>query len=395
MKTLRFVAMTALAMTACAFQTATAQDDKPKFSFKPSGRILVDGALFAPTGDGFADGFQLTDIRLGGKATYGNWQAKIDIGYSLGKIGMKDVYIQYDFNKHNFIRGGYFVHQFGYQAATSSSFKTAMEAPVTDTYFNATGRNLGIMYVHDKDAFFAGVSAIVGSKISDPSSNYGKVSAGGITRLVWRPIRSEGNLVQVGISAWYQSANYPKESYEVDGVTHYRAGQPSFALSAQFPTRVDKVDMLSTTVSDARSQFKLSPELALSTGRFALEAQYYYMNINRKNGLKHYQAQGAYGQLRCLLLGDRQYGYSSVDAGVALPSPKTLELVLGYNYTNGNYRQAGINAGINNDYSVTLNYYINKYMLCRLNWTYANVRDSEVMFKRHVNIIQARLQFKF
>ena len=59
--------------------------------------------------------------------------------------------MQYSFNQSNLLRLGYFVHQFGLNAATSSSMKPAMEAPVSDTYFAATGRNLGLMYVLDKE----------------------------------------------------------------------------------------------------------------------------------------------------------------------------------------------------------------------------------------------------
>ncbi len=93
MKTNKILAA-ALALAGSLTGAAYAQDDKPKFKFTPGGRILFDGALFTPHHDGFADGVAIPDIRLGGKATYGNWMAKIDVGYSFGKIGMKDVYIQ-------------------------------------------------------------------------------------------------------------------------------------------------------------------------------------------------------------------------------------------------------------------------------------------------------------
>lgn len=48
-----------------------------------------------------------------------------------------------------------------------------------------------------------------------------------------------------------------------------------------------------------------------------------------------------------------------------------------------------------NDYSFTLNYYINKFMLARLAYHYTYVRNSGSGINRGVNIIQARLQFKF
>lgn len=139
----------------------------------------------------------------------------------------------------------------------------------------------------------------------------------------------------------------------------------------------------------------VTPELLLSKDRFALESQYYYMNVNRRDGLKNYTAQGVYGMGRVLILGDKEYKYSHADAGLATPGKNTLEAVIGYNYTNANCDKAGILGGISNDYSLTLNYYINKYVICRLRYSYTNVWGSPTGLDTHVNIIQARVMFKF
>lgn len=370
----------------------SSDSDSPKFKFTPAGRILLDGALFAPHHDGFADGVAIPDIRLGGKATYGNWMAKIDVGYAFGKIGMKDVYMQYSFNDHNLLRGGYFVHQFGLQSATSSSMKPSFEAPITDTYMNATGRNTGLMYMYDKGQFLATASAIVGTKLTEHANDNGKVSVGGISRLLWRPLHRTGAVAQVGVSGWYQSAMH-KAVDNGNGGTKPSPGY--FNYSANYPTRVDQITLVSTNVEDARGVVKLSPEFLLSKGHLALEGQYYYMNINRNNGNHAFISNGAYGLLRGLICGDKAYGYSSSDGGLATPKPKTLECVLGYNYTNANSNRSQISGGITNDWSVTFNYYINKYMLARLRWSYTDVRGSSVVPDNHVNIIEARLQFKF
>lgn len=387
-----YIFAAALAMTAsCAF-VASAQEenaDKPKLKFTPAGRILMDGALFAPTGDTFSDGVALPDIRLGGKVTYGKFSAKLDIGYGMKKLGLKDVYMQYTPNDHNLIRFGYFVHQFGLNAATSSSMKPSMLAPTSDDFFNATGRNLGVMYVYDKDDWFAGVSAFASSEsLSEYANTQGKISVGGMGRFLWRPLHTTGSVVQIGVSPWYQGAVHERQD---NGET----SPGSFSFSAGFPTKVDNVSLLGADISNARGVFKVTPELLLSKDRFALESQYYYMNVNRRHGFNSYTAQGAYGLLRCLILGDNQYGYSHADGGLATPKPKTLECVLGYNYTNANSNKAAIYGGISNDFSVTFNYYINKYMLARLRWSYTNVRGSSAVPDNHVNIIEARVQFKF
>lgn len=390
MKTIHSLA-TALALGLPILPAAMARDNQPEFKLRPTGRILLDGALFAPHHDGFADGVAVPDVRLGAKATYGDWMAKIDVGYSFGKISMKDVYVQYAFNGSNLLRGGYFVHQFGLQSATSSSMKPSFEAPLTDTYMNATGRNLGVMYLYDKGEFLASASVIFGTKITERASDNGKVSVGGVSRLLWRPLHSDGKVAQAGVSGWYQSAMH-KAVAGGDGGNGVSKGY--FDYSCTYPTRVDRITLLETEVDNARGVFKLSPELLLSAGRVALEGQYYYMNINRKDG-PAFVSSGAYGFIRGLIIGDSRYAYSSPDGGLATPGPRTLECVIGYNYTDANSGRAGIYGGISNDYSVTFNYYINKYMLARLRWSYTDVRGSASVPDNHVNIIEARLQFIF
>lgn len=395
MKTTKLLAAALMGLSVIIPSAHAQENDGPKFKFTPAGRILMDGAVFAPGHKhGFSDGVAIPDIRLGGKATYGDWLAKIDVGYSYGKIGLKDVYLQYSFNDNNLLRGGYFVHQFGLQSATSSSMKETFEAPITDTYMSATGRNTGFMFLHYKDQFLASASAIIGTKITERASDSGKVSLGVISRLLWRPLRSQngsGDVAQVGVSGWYQSA-FHKATPKDDGGLSISPGY--FDFSAAYPTRVDNVTLLNTDIEDARGVFKLSPEFLLAKGRFSLAGQYYYMNVNRKNA-PHFTAQGAYGVLRALILGDSNYGYSSIDGGLAIPKPKTLECVLSYNYTNASDGKARIWGGITNDWSVSFNYYINKYMMCRLRWSYTNVRDASDVISNHVNIIQARIQFKF
>ena len=72
-------------------------------------------------------------------------------------------------------------------------------------------------------------------------------------------------------------------------------------------------------------------------------------------------------------------------------------MIVGYNYTDASCSKAEIYGGRTNDYSVTLNYYINKYMLARLRYSYTDVRNSSKLdyHKCHVNTIQARVQFIF
>lgn len=300
------------------------QSAEPKLKVTPRGRILMDGGVFITNDrDRFKDGVDVPDVRVGVNAAYGNWKATVDIGYAFGKVGLKDIYVEYDFNSHNLLRFGYFVHQYGLQAATSSSMKISMEEPTSNEVFGYP-RLLGAMYVFDKGDYFATVSAHAESAAMKlTAGELGETGYGGITRLVWRPRHSTGDVAQIGFSAAFSGAQYSSDPE----LNHH-----VYNLNGNFPTRVNQVSAVGVNIDDARNMFKFTPELLLCRNQVALESQYYWLQVSRKNHAPAYRAYGAYGLLRWLAIGGN-YAYSHADGGLATPAPKSLEFVLGYNYT--------------------------------------------------------------
>lgn len=389
MKTLMIVCAVA---SLCAFSALADDDSTPKFSIKPTGRILMDGAVYMGGNSKiendedtkFVDGVAIPDLRLGAKASYGKWKAKIDVGFGYGKVGLKDTYIEYDINENNFIRGGYFVPQWGLNSETSSSMKPSYEEPTSNEFFYANPRLLALMWVYDKGQYFAGTSVFTeANAMKKNATEMGKQSWGVQTRLLYRPKHIDGDVLQLGCSFNYSSPDNEEHN--------------GFNYSANFPSRVSKVTDLSATIDHAKGSFKLSPEFLLIKGSMAFEAQYYYMNVIRKDGFKNFKAHGAYGMFRALLIGS-QYTYTHTDAGVATPAAGSLEMVLGYNYTKGSDSSAAVWGGISQDANCTFNYYVNSWMIARLRYSYTTVRDRKVenlLPKRHVNILEARLQIIF
>lgn len=382
-----------LATSLCAV-SAIADDSipAPKLSFKPTGRVLMDGAFYMGGNKGveegsdtrFVDGVAIPDVRLGAKFTYGKWKAKIDVGFSYGKVGLKDTYFEYDFNPENLVRFGYFVPQWGLNSETSSSMKQTYEEPTSNEFFYANPRLLAAMWVYDKGQYFAGTSVFVEAGAMTQNANVmGRQAWGAQTRLVWRPRHENGDVLQIG-----SSFNYSKPTAD---------DHTGFSYTANFPSRVSKVPLLAANIDHAKGLFKMTPEFLLVKNRIAVESQYYYMNVGRNDGLHNYQAHGVYGIFRTLLIGDR-YNYSHADAGVATPSKGSLELAIGYNYTDASDNKAGIHGGVMHDANCTLNYYINSWMLARLRYSYTTVHDRMVeglLPSRHVNTIEARLQIIF
>lgn len=388
----------------CAFQARSENEDR--LTVRPTGRILLDGALNFPNGplydqygpDGefvfagprLADGAAIPDVRLGAKATYGRWLAKVDVGYAFHSLSFKDVYIQYTFGASDMVRCGYFVAPYGLNAAVSSSMIPTMESAASDDFFQVSNRNLGLLYTRSAGSFYAAATGLVeAGAIRQHANDNGRLSAAGVARVLWRPYRSESRIAHAGVSGWIQS---PFHRLEDDG----RLGPGFFDFSSDFPTRVNRVGLLDAAVDKAKGVYKFSPELLLAYGRVALEAQYYFMNVRRSSGYETYSAHGMYANLRVLLTGGN-YRYDQEDSGIAVPRPRSLEFVAGYNYTDGSHRASAIHGGVSYDWSATMTYYFNSYMLARLRYSYTHVRDSDALSLHdcHASIIQARLQFLF
>ena len=374
----------AVALSLCFVATANAQEDKLVVS--PSCRILLDGA-FMRSSDDKADeqsvsGFNVPDVRIGMRATYGQWKAKADIGYGRSILSVKDVYLEYDIDKKNLIRCGYFVHQFGYQSATSSSFKVAVEEPETHTAFGMGERLLGIMFEHSGNKFLGTFSLYSDNQsFKKPANETGYQGSGVMSRLLFRPNTQRGNLFHIGGGLNYELAS---------------KNRANMKWTASYPTRVSNMKVIGTELQDAKSDFKVSTEVMAAKRNFGLEAQGIYMNVDRKGDAPNYSAWGAYANLRFLF--NSEYTYTMNDAGIATPDPKSWELVASYNYTDMNDRD--IQGGKMNDWSLTLNYYINKYIVWRVSGHYVNVGANNTGLavtsdKNKFAVLESRLQIKF
>lgn len=364
---------------------AAANAQENKLVVKPSGRILMDAAFLNSSNKAVdeqcVDGVNVPDIRIGMKVSYGKWEGKADIGYARGSVSPKDIFIQYNFNKQNFLRGGYFVHQFGYQSATSSSFKVSMEEPETHSAFGVGGRLVGLMYEHSDNKFMGTGSIYTDAQSFKKQTNHtGYQGSGLLTRLVYHPLIEKGNLFHVGIGLNYELAAENRSNME---------------FKAPYPVRVAGINAIGAKITDAKSDFKFSGELMAAKGHVGIEGQYIFMNVDRKGDAKSYNAWGAYGNLRFLL--NNEYEYVKNDAGIATPAPKSWELVAAYNYTDMNDAKAGFHGGKLSDWALTMNYYINKYMIWRVSGHIVRAGESDYsgFNKNTFRVIETRIQFKF
>lgn len=363
------------------------------FKVTPTGRILLDAAAFDSDNKDFVDGLAMPDVRLGAKASYGDYRGKIDIGFAYGKVSPKDIYIERLFSKETTLRGGYFVQPFGLHTSTSSSTKETMEEQASnEAFYNS--RTLGLLLVQNDNQYYATLGAFVENEaIKKASNEMGQQAVGLMSRLLYRPFREEGKILHVGLSGGFEKPRYNSN----ETLSH-----SSFNISASYPTKVAKITAIQAEVTDAKYLLKFSPEFVIAHQNIGLEAQYYYINIKRKNDLlsqmgnplKNYSASGMYVTLRGLL-GGRNYRYSDFDGGFAIPSAGSMEWVACYNYTDLSDKKTDIRGGRLNDASLVFNYYINKYITWRVRYSYTHVSNRAGFENVNLNTLETRIQIIF
>jgi phosphate-selective porin O and P len=108
-----------------------------------------------------------------------------------------------------------------------------------------------------------------------------------MSRLVYRPLRDPGKIFHIGLSGAFESPRYnstPKKNHRW------------YALKSEFPTRIARVTAQQADITEAKMLYKFTPEITAAIGRLAIESQYFFVTVNRDEGLPRYQASGAYAR---------------------------------------------------------------------------------------------------
>lgn len=376
-----FRQLLSLSIAAIAAVTATPSD---KISVIPTGRLHLDGATYFTSYHSFADGVAIPEARLGAKATYGRWTAKVEIGVAFGQLSLKDIYLQYNVSDKLYVRAGNYIHPFGLQSVYYASFKPTMEQPGCNAAFDLP-RSLGIMANYGNRHWLATASIGVEGKAAIMSANQmGKTGWGIDGRGVWRTT-TDNIIAQFGWSGAYLTPQYNSDP----ALNHH-----TIDIQSNFPTSVSRITAIATTIDDARGYFKFTPELLLAYKNVALESQYYHGTVWRHLSAPTFTGYGAYATVRTLIHGGN-YGYDAAEGRIATPGKGAIELAMQYSYTSLVDRRAGNYGGRLSDVSLTANWYINRYIIWRIRGGYSHRWDRGGDPSIDLGSLQTRLQIVF
>jgi len=353
-----------------------------KLSGQVNGRVYFDGTAFFKDKTYLGSGATISDLRLGVSGKYGNFAAKIDIGFAKKSVSFKDIFIEYDFRKNSCIRLGHFAEPFGLDYMESSGNIRFIDAgPVTEAF--ASGRKLGLEYIGWAGDFWYAAGIFADTHFAERTEYKGNDGYALTGRLVFNPYKEKGQILHLGVASTYRTPDAAKDGSE-----------RSVTYGANLGSMVNSEKFVNAVISDARNSFKIAGEFIGGIGKFSLQSEYFYVQTSRYDNLKKYKARGVYGQIGFIAIGGG-YEYAVPWARLALPKPGTLEFAARYSCLDLNSSHAGIYGGEQQQLTIGCNYYWKPFIRLRLNYNYAFMDKYAKNGKEHFNFLSARVQVFF
>ena len=343
---------------------------KNNFHWKLIGRVFFDGGVL--NRDSTVTSFQVNDLRLGTVIRFEeHWETKIELGYGDSKNSLKDIYLNYSIAKHN-IRLGYHYEPFGNARVGTTNYRFITDAPSDKALGNK--RKLGISYSYNQPWInvVAGVFSDGDIEKSKPLNRGYSLAA----KVTGRPLMEDKKLIHIGIAPRFNSS---------DQQISFSCGSPTDLLSKSDNTLIE------ARIDQVINQWKLDLELIMLYNKWYFQGQYFLAHLNRF-ATENYNAKGGYAQIGYMILGAK-HNYNPETGMIVNPAPKSLEILLRYDNTNLN--DASIQGGRITDISLGMNYFINKFVAAKINYTRMLPGKTALSGNQEFDIIQARLQFSF
>lgn len=354
--------------------------DELKVKFRS--RALLDAAVSGYGKESTQGYYRLEDLRIGFKATYGQYEMKADIGFGSGKVAVKDLLLNYHF-KHGVLTLGNGYEPFSMDMLISTVDLRFHQSPASVQAF-AGSRKLGATYHYSDDHFYLASGIYTNNDINKLNGESHKNSFVSTSRAVVRTMGADHRLLHFGGAFSFRTRQANTEEAPAGSMS-------SVGVTSMFPA-----SLLEAEVPDMGTEVKGLVELLYTAPRFMLQSEYFFDRMNRNSGQKPYRAHGGYIQGGFLLKG-RGFGYDALYGVPGRPlTPQAIELVARFNYTDMNDSRSGIFGGEEKDLSLGVNFYLNRYLGVKLNGSYVWVGDHcNEFYQKNFFLAQLRLQYAF
>ena len=344
---------------------------------KLGGRLFIDGGLFTKNSYSAHAKAEITDVRLTGKITLPDeWYTKIDVGFAGNKVSLKDAFVQKKWGNNNF-RIGYMLGMCCIeQSASTNDYVFMTGANAAETFY--LGRRVGVSYTFSQNKYYCSAGLFCG----DGAEYDDKVLPGynATLRGVFRPLNEAGKLLHLGVGGLFRRPDREKEQKD-----------RLVTFSSNGVTGLSVPSVLDIEINNVKHTFQWNLEALYLSRRFFLQGEYLNMNVQRAQAAC-YRPWGAYIQGGFLIQGNF-FNYDEWDA-LPLTPKESKSLLLSGRINVTNLNDGPVKGGMQQDITVGLNYYMNKFLILKLNGSVVWTKDMEEV-KRSFGVLQARLQVRF
>lgn len=352
---------------------------KSQVKYNLGGRLFIDGGSFIASPNNFNSGISITDLRLTGKvALEDDWSVKLDVGFAYNNVSLKDAFIQKINGHKHLFRLGYMIGMFSLdQSSSTNDYLFLTGANVAETFY--PGRRIGIAYTYFSPCYYISVGAFCGDGL-----NFQKTIKQGFNftlRGVYRPIIKDDKLLHFGIGGLFR---HPDRNIETN--------ERTVVFRSRGVTYQNVPYILDECIKDVNTEFQYNIEMIGHCGKFFFQAEYLQMYINSMIGIK-YKAKGGYAEGGLFLLG-KNFKYDVMDAMQICPNEvNSLALFGRFSYTD--LDDIVWKGGNQYDVSLGMNYYLNKNIIFRINYSYLWTNKNAAVPSETWNMLQTRVQIKF
>jgi len=296
---------------------------------------------------------------------------KVQYDFALGG-NWRNVWVNYR-GDVNALRVGQFKMPFNSAYNQSSMYAWFNELPLPVRAFNP-GFKRGVSYHFLQPTWNVAASVFsLGTQSHRPIRDpYGTTQ-----RLLYVPIHKKGQVVQLGVSNWFQSTNNDTHRVSFGSIPEASGYIPVRTVKTGIVNQVNQFDVL-----EAEGVFQYH--------RFASELGYLYNSTPRGNGpTLHFD--GWYAQASVFLLPNTmKYDFVQGRLGRPLEMKSAYQLVVRFSQLNLNDHD--VQGGKEFNATVGLDTYFLKHIKFGINYIYANVYQSSTTINGHDNIVLANLQ---
>lgn len=354
------------------------------FEWQPMGRIHLDAGHIQDDATDHPNGAEFRRARLGMKGKVAkDFDYKAEVDFANEGVAIKSMYLNYTGVDNTEFRVGNFKPGYSLEDMTSSNDITFIERAAVVGAFG-TSQNIGAGVINHGDNHHIALG-VFNDDAGRHSTDDEMWSVAG--RVAAAPVKEKGKVLHLGASAAYREPDQANDTFDLD---------------ARAENTIQRMDSVSSVITDGESLTVAGVEAAGVIGPFSAQGEYIIANVENRGGQDPLYS-GGYGQIAYSLTGESRPYSMKKGAFKGIKPNKPLDPSKGQygawevaaRLSHLDLNDEGLNGGEMTNATFGLNWYLNDYVRFMGNYIIVDTDDNATTPDDDPHIAVIRSQVKF